>query len=70
MILGWKLCELGWSGLVRSPPKAGSTGGPTGSIGMPLSEVMLTTGGPLIASEALGTVLSAPEVMRAPNFIL
>lgn len=55
---------------MRSPPKAGSTGGPTGSIGMPLSEVMLTTGGPLIASEALGTVLSAPEVMRAPNFIL
>lgn len=50
MILGWKLCKGGWSRLVRSPPKAGSTGGSMVSLGMPLSEVMLTTGGSLDSS--------------------
>lgn len=50
MILGWKLCKGGWSRLVRSPPKAGSTGGSMVSLGMPLSEGMLTIGGSLDSS--------------------
>lgn len=53
---------------MRSPPKAGSTGGPTVSIGMPLSEVTLTTGGPLIAPGGSGNCSKCSRGNKGSKF--